>query len=132
MKKKMEKLIERFKQVESEIVSILKDNPIDFNETDDKFAIKKAIKEYLKKMNRAKRLFSEYEEIAKQIEDANHDDEDESAELSKIVLEIREGEMSETLSQAYGTESDVVLEKLKKKDLKSKGKKQEKESGKQR
>lgn len=127
MKKNLEKLVDRFKKIEEELVGILNESTISFSEVDDKTSIKKAIKEYIKKVNKAKKLFDEYELIAKEIEDANNDD--ESAELSKAVLEIRDAELSEVLAQGYGTESDVLLEKLKKKDKKTKD---EKESAKEK
>lgn len=128
MKKNLEKLVDRFKKIEEELVGILNESTISFSEVDDKTSIKKAIKEYIKKVNKAKKLFDEYERIAKEIEDANNDD-GESAELSKAVLEIRDAELSEVLAQGYGTESDVLLEKLKKKDKKTKD---EKESAKEK
>ena len=128
MKKNLEKLVDRFKKVEEELVETLKESTINFDELDDKTSIKKAIKEYIKKVNKAKKLFDEYEVIAKEIEDANND-EGESAELSKAVLEIRDAEFAQVLAQGYGTESDVLLEKLKKKEKKIKT---EKESAKEK
>ena len=128
MKKNLEKLVERFKKVEAELVEILNESSIKFDELDDKTSVKKAIIEYIKKVNKAKKLFDEYEVIAKEIEDLNAD-EGESAELSKAVLEIRDLEHVEVLGQGYGTESVVVLEKLKKKEKKTKS---EKESAKEK
>ena len=128
MKKNLEKLVEKFKKIESELVEILNESSINFSELDDKTSIKKALKEYIKKVNKAKKLFDEYEIVAKEIEDANND-EGESAEFSKAVLEIRESEFGEVLAQGYGTETDVLLEKIKKKD---KVKKDEKVSAKEK
>ncbi|MBR7172397.1 MAG: hypothetical protein IKD36_01245 [Clostridia bacterium] len=128
MKKNLEKLVEKFKKIETELVEILNESSIKINELDDKQVVKKAIKDYIKKVGKAKKLFDEYETIAKEIEDINND-EGESAELSKAVLEFRESEMGEVLAQGYGTESDVLLEKLKKKE---KVKKSEKESAKEK
>ena len=117
MNKKLEKLIDKFKAVESEIVEILNNTPIDFDESQEKSVVKKQIKEYIKRVNKAKKLFEEYQEIAKQIENIDADD-DESQELVKAVLDIRELENTDVFAQAYGTETDVSLEKLKKIDEK--------------
>ena len=104
------------------------DKNVIFDETQEKSVVKKSLKDYIKKVNKAKKIFEEYEVLAKEIEDITGD-EGESAELSKAVLEIRDLEHVEVLGQGYGTESDVVLEKLKKKEKKTKS---EKESAKEK
>lgn len=117
MNKKLENLVNKFKSVEGEIVELLNESPINFDESQEKSVVKKQIKEYIKRVNKAKKLFSQYEELAKEIEEINSDEGD-SAELAKAVLDIRDLEKMDVFAQAYGTETDVTLEKLKKKDEK--------------
>ena len=114
MKKKLEKLLEKFKIVETKIVEILNEKPAYFDENDDNFLVKKSIKEYIKKINRAKKLFAEYEEIAKQIEDLNSD-EGGSAEFSKAVLEFHESEIISDFDNIKTTEKEKTDGKTQKK-----------------
>ncbi len=123
MKKRLENLVEKFKSKEAEILEILKQNnaPV-FDESLDKALVKKSIKDYIKKVNKAAKLFDEYEALAKEISDITGD-EGESAELSKAVVEFREDEF--VLPE---TESKSEKKDEKKKPKTSKKTKQEKES----
>lgn len=86
MSKTLDKLIEKFKNLEKEIISILSVGSLDVDEKQNKTIVKKEIKEYIKKLNKAKKLFDEYEDLAKQISDLTVD-EDDSAVLSKTIFE---------------------------------------------
>ena len=89
MKKNLESLVEKFKKKEVELLEILNDKNVIFDETQEKSVVKKSLKDYIKKVNKAKKIFEEYEVLAKEIEDITGD-EGESAELSKTVVEFRE------------------------------------------
>ena len=89
MKKRLENLVEKFKKKEVELLEILNENNIIFDETQEKSVVKKNLKDYIKKVNKAKKIFEEYEVLAKEIEDITGD-EGESAELSKTIVEFRE------------------------------------------
>ena len=126
MKKNVEKLIERFKTLEKEIVEILNEKPAYFDENDEKSLVKKSLREYIKKVNKAKKLFAEYETIAKEIEDINADD-DESAALSKLVLNFREMPAFES-AELEQSEEITELKNDKQKHKKGKQLKKEKET----
>lgn len=89
MKKNIEKLIFDFRKVESELVAILSNKDVIFDLNESKPTVKKYLKDYIKKVNKAKKLFEQYESLAKKIENIDSDDED-LPELSKVVLEFRE------------------------------------------
>ncbi|MBQ4541313.1 MAG: hypothetical protein IJA23_00515 [Clostridia bacterium] len=89
MKKRLENLVEKFKKKELELLEILNEKNVIFDESQEKAVVKKSLKDYIKKVNKAKKIFDEYETLAKEIEDITGD-EGESAELSKTVVEFRE------------------------------------------
>ena len=68
MKKRLENLVEKFKKKEVELLEILNENNIIFDETQEKSVVKKNLKDYIKKVNKAKKIFEEYEVLAKEIE----------------------------------------------------------------
>ena len=117
MKKNYENLIKNFKKIEEELVCLLKETEsIDFEA--QKSVVKKDLKNYIKKVNKAKQLFSEYELIANKIANVDETDDDLS-ELSKTVLDLRE--MSES---AVDNEIEITNKptKRKKDETKSKNK----------
>lgn len=122
MKKKLENLVEKFKKKETEILEILKQNIPIFDEIQDNALVKKNIKDYIKKVNKAAKLFDEYEALAKEITDITGDD-GESAELSKAVVEFRED-----MVVVKDNESKEIKEISKKKLKTKKSTKQEKVS----
>lgn len=121
MKKNIEKLVERFKKVESELVEILSEKGVLVDENEQKSVVKKSLKEYIKKVNKAKKMFDEYELLAKQIENIDSDDED-LPELSKTVLELRDS--SEIKVEEFEN-SDKTSVKKSKKENKTKETKKE-------
>ena len=127
MKKKLEVLVEKFRKKEAELLEILNDKNVIFDESQDKSVVKKKLKDYIKKVNKAKKIFEEYEVLAKEIEDITGD-EGESAEFSKTVVEFREEvNLDKNLQQEVEKETERPLN-VKNNSKKSK---QEKESVKQ-
>lgn len=88
MKKRLENLVEKFKKKELELLEILNEKNVIFDESQEKAVVKKSLKDYIKKVNKAKNIFDEYETLAREIEDITGD-EGESAELSKTIVEFR-------------------------------------------
>ena len=111
MKKNIEKLVEKFKKVESELVEILSEKGVFVDENEQKSIVKKTLKEYIKKVNKAKKLFDEYELLAKEIENIDSDDED-LPELSKAVLEMRDS--SEINVEKFDSTDKASVKKSKK------------------
>ena len=111
MKKNIEKLVEKFKKVESELVEILSEKGVFVDENEQKSIVKKTLKEYIKKVNKAKKLFDEYELLAKEIENIDSDDED-LPELSKTVLEMRDS--SEINVEKFDSTDKASVKKSKK------------------
>ena len=89
MKKRLENLVEKFKKKELELLEILNEKNVIFDESQEKAVVKKSLKDYIKKVNKAKNIFDEYETLAREIEDITGD-EGESAEISKTIVEFRE------------------------------------------
>ena len=106
MKKSLENLVEKFRKKEVELLEILNDKNVIFDESQEKSVVKKNLKDYIKKVNKAKKIFEEYEVLAKEIEDITGD-EGESAELSKTVVEFREDvSLEEQTIQELESEKD--------------------------
>ena len=81
------------------------------DENEQKSIVKKTLKEYIKKVNKAKKLFDEYELLAKEIENIDSDDED-LPELSKAVLEMRDS--SEINLEKFDSTDKASVKKSKK------------------
>lgn len=124
MSKKLDDLIDRFKSIEKEIVVILNQQGLSFDETADKSTIKKTIKAYIKKVNKAQKLFDEYELIAKQIEDLAND-EGESEALTKMVLDFKDAKLARSIDISKNEKDDSDGKKIDEKKLKSKSKTKE-------
>lgn len=89
MKKNLENLVEKLKKKETELLELLNQAEPIFDESQGKSVIKKNLKTYILKVEKAKKIFEEYETLAKKIEDISSDDGD-SAELSKTIVEFRQ------------------------------------------
>lgn len=89
MKKNLENLVEKFKKKETELLELLNQAEPIFDDSQGKSVIKKNLKTYILKVEKAKKIFEEYETLAKKIEDISSDDGD-SAELSKTIVEFRQ------------------------------------------
>lgn len=113
MKKRLENLVEKFKSKELELMQILSETNISINENQEKSIVKKSIKDYIKKVNKAKKIFDEYETLAKEIEDITGD-EGESAELSKAVVEFREDLSVEEVKKIEKTDEKTNVKKTSK------------------
>ena len=123
MKKSLENLVEKFRKKEVELLEILNDKNVIFDESQEKSVVKKNLKDYIKKVNKAKKIFDEYETLAKEIEDITGD-EGESAEFSKTVVEFREEiPLEEQALQELENEKDSK-KKIKKSSKKSKEEKE--------
>ena len=70
----LDDLIKRFEKLELELTTILSEKISDFDEKTQNIVVKKSLKEYIKKVKKAKTLFDEYETLAKQIADESADD----------------------------------------------------------
>ena len=117
MSKKTESLIDKFNELELKIIELL--NTEEDKKPED-FSTKKDIKDYIKKVNKVRKLFDEYEEVAKKIEVMISDEED-AATLSKVMLDYEDrvlvGEETNELSQ------DEIADKKEEKSTKSNDKK---------
>lgn len=79
-------LIEKFKKLEEELISLLKIQPVEFDEKSSKTAVKKEINGYIKKVKKAKAVFAEYELVAEEIKKASK----KENVLAEDVVELRE------------------------------------------
>ncbi len=86
MSKKTESLIDKFNELELKIIELL--NTEEDKKPED-FSTKKDIKDYIKKVNKARKLFDEYEDVAKKIEIIISDEED-AATLSRVMLDYED------------------------------------------
>lgn len=118
MSKNESALIEKFKKLESELVETLKVEDISFAEDAKKQVVKSQLKLYIKKVEKARKLFEEYERVALEIEKIAHADAGE--QISSEVVNLREENNSvekevyvkEILAEADGVK---VVQKKKKK-----------------
>lgn len=97
MKKTNEaELVEKFRKLESELVEVLKIEGISFDDETKKQTVKSQLKAYIKKVEKARKVFDEYEKVAKEIEKiaaAEGSKGSTSAEISEEVVALREDEI---------------------------------------
>ena len=97
MKKTNEaELVERFRKLEAELVEVLKIEGISFDDETKKQSVKSQLKAYIKKVEKARKVFDEYESVAKEIEKiaaAEGKKGSTSAEISEEVVNLREDEI---------------------------------------
>ena len=123
MSKKLDEMLKRFEKLEAEITSILREKNLEFDSKTQDAVVKKSLKDYIKKVSRAKVLFEEYEILAKKIADETVDDLpvlekfEETKEISAVVKDKKSSKNAKT----------EKVEK-KKSTQKSQSKKAEKES----
>ena len=84
------KLIEKFKKIEGELVELLKLEEIDFSDEAKRQTVKSKIKANIKKVEKAKKLFQEYEAVANLIEEINHSGE---AEHAAEIVDLRKDDV---------------------------------------
>lgn len=88
MKKKNGKdIIDEFKQLESELISLLIE-PFELDENEKNEDVKKHLKKYILRVNKAREVFDKYEMTAKKIELAIGDEDE--PKLSHSVVDLRE------------------------------------------
>lgn len=105
---KESKLIEKFKKLEAELVELLHIEPLDIDSTTQ--GVKTKIKAYIKKVNKARVIFDEYEKTAEEIEKlSTHED----GEMATAVVDLREEPVSE-VAETYEDELIVASDDVKK------------------
>jgi len=84
-------LLKKFKDLELKLVDVLKTIPSDVSQ-ESKGSEKENIKSYIDKVTNARKIFDEYEQIAQKLTEmtAESENENESLEISKKVIESRE------------------------------------------
>ena len=116
MKKTNEaELVEKFRKLESELVEVLKIEGISFDDETKKQTVKSQLKAYIKKVEKARKVFDEYEKVAKEIEKiaaAEGSKGSTSAEISEEVVALREDEI-EPADATYVDKIEVLDGKTK-------------------
>ena len=113
MKKEEKVLIEVFKNLEKQIIETLESADITIDEKADEVTTKKNLKNYIGKINKAKKLFDEYERVAKDIEKISSDAEKTDGKLSEAVVDMRDVS-PETAIEIQQIENSVIVKKKKK------------------
>ena len=68
MSDKEKNLVNKFKKIENELLELLKIDIVEFSDDEKKQTVKSKLKTYIKKVEKARQVFVEYEQVAKQIE----------------------------------------------------------------
>lgn len=102
MDKRLE-LLEKFKDLEKKLCECLKTTKIEEKEAKNELATKTEIKAYIKKVQRARKIFDEYELVAKEIENLS-DKKNTKLEISENIVNLRDAE--EKTEIVYETKID--------------------------
>ncbi len=90
MKNKEEKeLIAEFKNLEKQLIEILKSTSLDYDDNDGSAIVKKNLKKYIKKVEEAKTVLLEYENVAMKLNELSSNAADSSEQVAKEVVALR-------------------------------------------
>lgn len=112
MLKKEMTLIERFKKLEAEIIDILKQNDVDFDENLNGKEVKAKLKKYIANVKKMEKLFEEYEALAEKIEKISGDENDKGV-MNEAVVNLREDKEQTEVVVDKATNTVVVKRKKK-------------------
>ena len=112
MLKKEVSLIDRFKKLEEDIIAILKENDVDFDESLNEKEVKAKLKKYIANVKKMEKLFEEYELIAEKIEKISGDVNDKSV-MNEAVVNLREDNIKEEVV-VENINNKVVIKRKKK------------------
>ena len=96
MLKREVSLIDRFKKIEADIIAILKENNVDFDESLSEKEVKAKLKKYIENVRKMDKLFEEYEQIAEKIEKISGDVNDKVV-MNEAVVNLREDSEKEVV-----------------------------------
>ncbi len=105
-------LVDKFKKLETEILDILKENNIDFDESVNDKTLKAMLKKYISNVRKVEKLFEEYEEVAQKIEDLSADSKQKAA-VDEAVVNLREDAVQETVEVEHVGNKIIVKRKKK-------------------
>ena len=114
MLKKEVSLIDKFKKLEAEIIEILKENDIDFDDSLNGKEVKAKLKKYIANVKKMEKLFEEYEQIAEKIEKISGDVNDKVV-MNEAVVNLREEKEREQEEVVIENINNTVVVKHKKK-----------------
>ena len=112
MLKKEVSLIDKFKKLEADIIAILKENDIDFDESLNEKEVKAKLKKYIANVKKMEKLFEEYELIAEKIEKISGDVNDKGV-MNEAVVNLREDNVKEEIV-VENINNKVVVKRKKK------------------
>lgn len=121
--RKEEELINKFIELEFEIVEKLKTTEMQVDFDADRKSIISTLKKYVAKVKSLEKLFDEYEGLAKKIELLTGEEESKQS-ATNAVVELREdseqlkeeiGILSETLNEIQNMDGNIVVKKKRKK-----------------
>ena len=118
MKNKENELIEKFKELEVKLLDLLKIDAVDFSEEEKKSVVKNKLKAYIKKVEKARLVFEEYEQVAKKIEKLSAD-----KKISEDIVALREDlktdEVEKYVDETLIEQGEVKVVKKKQKNNKA-------------
>lgn len=82
-------LVSEFKALEKKLIETLKLKPIKFGDEDGNAAVKKNIKNYIKKVEEAKEILKKYEEVAIKLNELANENVEPNEEVAKAVVKLR-------------------------------------------
>jgi len=87
MAKKQTGLVEKFKKIESELLAVLNETKTETDLSGTKQIVKSGLKQYVKKVQKARKLFDEYEAVAAEIEKIAHEEAEEISLKNKSIAD---------------------------------------------
>lgn len=96
-------LLEKFKDLEKKLCECLKTTKFEEKNAKDELATKAEIRTYIKKVQKARKLFDEYELVAKEIENLS-ERKNTKLEVSENIVNLRDSE--EKTEIVYETKID--------------------------
>ena len=109
-------LVEKFVDLEEQIVDLLREVDIEIDFSQDRKKVMSQLKSYITKVKKVDKLFEEYEKIAVKIEESSIGEEDKNHDIACAVVDLRED------SEEIKTEIENIQGQIKVKQVKKKSK----------
>lgn len=114
MGKQETNLVEKFVELEEQIIDLLKEVELDIDFSLDRKQVMSQLKSYISKVKKVDKLFEEYEKIAEKIEESSAGDEKKNHDLACAVVDLRE-DSEEVKTEIENIQGQVKVKQVKKK-----------------
>ena len=107
-------LVEKFVNLEEQIIDLLKEVDLEIDFSQDRKKVMTELKSYIMKVKKVDKLFEEYEKIAAKIEESSSGEDKKNHEIACAVVDLRE-DSEEVKTEIENIQGEIKVKQVKKK-----------------